>query len=56
MTAETDTRIIDVTLPSTIADEFERRADSMQLLAEEYCEIIVKNWLVSGNSFTTAGA
>jgi hypothetical protein len=53
MVAEINTRTIDVNLPATVANEFERRADSMQLFTSEYCCLILADWLASGKRMPT---
>ncbi len=43
---------IGVNMPEKMADELERRAAAMQLSKNNYCEIILFQWIESGGKLT----
>ena len=46
------TKTIGINMNQKMADELERRADSMHISKSNYCKIILKQWLDSGNKLT----
>lgn len=49
MSASNGTQTIQVSMQQEMADEFERRADSIHLLTDEYCSLVLTTWLASDN-------
>ncbi len=42
-----ETQEINIDMQPEMADEFEKRASSMHLSADEYCALILSNWIRS---------
>ena len=40
--------VVDVDMDEVFVEELERRAGSMGFLTEEYCALVLANWLNSG--------
>lgn len=45
-------RTIGINMPKKMADEIEKRANSMQLTTSNYCKIILRQWMDSGKTLT----
>lgn len=45
-------RTIGINMPKKMADEIEKRASSMQLTTSNYCKIILRQWMDSGQTLT----
>jgi hypothetical protein len=43
-----NTKTIGLNMPQQMADELEKRAESMHLSTSKYCKVILTNWLESG--------
>ena len=43
---------IGINMTEKMADELERRAESMHISKSKYCKIILQQWLDSGNKLT----
>ncbi len=48
MSTKGDTIKINVSVEHDMADELEKRADDMYLLTDEYCGLVISNWITSG--------
>lgn len=46
------TKTIGINMSKKMADELEKRADSMHISKSKYCKIILQQWLDSGNKLT----
>lgn len=42
------TKTIGINMPKSMADDLERRSDSMSISKSKYCKIILQQWLDSG--------
>lgn len=43
-----DSKTIGINMSKKMADELEKRADSMHLSVSKYCKLILMNWVESG--------
>jgi hypothetical protein len=48
------TKTIGINMSQKMADELEKRADSMHISKSKYCKIILQQWLDSGKKLTLA--
>lgn len=48
------TKTIGINMPKKMADELERRADSMHISKSKYCKIVLQQWMESGKKLTLA--
>jgi metal-responsive CopG/Arc/MetJ family transcriptional regulator len=46
------TQTIGINMPKKMAEELEKRAQSMHISKSSYCKIILQQWLDSGNKLT----
>jgi hypothetical protein len=46
------TRTLGINMPAKMAEELEKRADSMSISKSNYCKIILREWLASGKKLT----
>ncbi len=46
------TKTIGINMQQAMADELERRADSMCISKSKYCKIILQQWIDSGEKLT----
>ncbi|MBN2684572.1 MAG: hypothetical protein JXR40_04790 [Pontiellaceae bacterium] len=46
------TKTIGINMSSEMADELEKRAESMQISTSRYCKVILSNWMESGQKLT----
>jgi len=46
------TKTIGINMCSKMAEELERRADSMHISKSKYCKIVLGEWLKSGKKLT----
>jgi len=46
------TKTIGINMPKNMADELERRANSMHISKSNYCKIILQQWIDSGKKLT----
>lgn len=49
---EKNTKTIGINMSNTMADELERRAESMHLSTSKYCKVILSQWISSGKTLT----
>ena len=47
-----NTKTIGINMTREIADELEKRANSMHLSTSKYCKVILTEWLNSGKKLT----
>jgi len=47
-----DTKTIGINMKTDMADELEKRANSMHLSTSKYCKVILTQWLESGERLT----
>ena len=47
-----DTKTIGINMKMDMADELEKRANSMHLSTSKYCKVILTQWLESGERLT----
>ena len=47
-----NTKTIGINMAKEMADELEKRANSMHLSTSKYCKVILTQWLESGNKLT----
>ena len=47
-----NTKTIGINMQKDMADELEKRAESMHLSTSKYCKVILTEWLRSGNKLT----
>ena len=47
-----NTKTIGINMSEEIANELERRANSMHLSTSKYCKVILTDWLNSGKKLT----
>ncbi len=47
-----NTKTIGINMNLKMADELEKRAESMHLSTSKYCKVILTNWLASGKKLT----
>ena len=50
--SEKGAQTIGINMPKKMADELEKRADSMHISKSKYCKIILQQWLDSGKKLT----
>ncbi|NOU35801.1 MAG: hypothetical protein HOO88_03395 [Kiritimatiellaceae bacterium] len=48
------TKTIGINMSKTMADDLEKRADSMHISKSKYCKIVLQQWLQSGKKLTLA--
>lgn len=46
------TQTIGINMPQKMANDLEKRADSMHISKSKYCKIILEQWLDSGKKLT----
>jgi hypothetical protein len=46
------TKTVGINMGKKMAEELERRADSMHISKSKYCKIVLGEWLKSGNKLT----
>lgn len=49
---EKNTKTIGINMSSKMADELEKRAQSMHLSTSKYCKVILSEWISSGKTLT----
>ena len=47
-----NTKTIGINMTKEVADELEKRANSMHLSTSKYCKVILTEWLNSGKKLT----
>ncbi|MBN2684175.1 MAG: hypothetical protein JXR40_02745 [Pontiellaceae bacterium] len=47
-----NTKTIGINMSNTMADELEKRAQSMHLSTSKYCKVILAEWIASGKTLT----
>lgn len=47
-----NTKTIGINMSDKMADELEKRANSMHLSTSKYCKVILSQWLTSGKKLT----
>jgi hypothetical protein len=47
-----NTKTIGINMTKEVADELEKRANSMHLSTSKYCKVILTDWLNSGKKLT----
>jgi hypothetical protein len=47
-----NTKTIGINMSREVADELEKRANSMHLSTSKYCKVILTDWLNSGKKLT----
>ena len=47
-----NTKTIGINMSEKMADDLEKRAESMHLSTSKYCKIILSQWLASGQKLT----
>ena len=46
------TKTIGINMPKKMANELEKRADSMHISTGKYCKIVLQQWIDSGKKLT----
>ncbi len=49
-----NTKTIGINMSAKMADELEKRANSMHISTSKYCKVILSEWLSSGKTLTLA--
>ncbi len=47
-------KTIGINMPRGMAEDLEKRADSMHISKSKYCKIVLQQWLQSGKKLTLA--